>query len=125
MNTFKQFLENNNQEFVVTSHINPEYNTPQFIFKTPEGKEIGELQLKRSLLRGKDDFVVANLIVWTEFQRQGYATKFYKYAANWIKKNHPKSNFFISQTRSKDALKLHDFFLSKGWIKEDGKISFD
>jgi GNAT superfamily N-acetyltransferase len=127
MITFKQFLENTEDKpkFIVNTYINSEWKTPQFIFKTPEGKEIGELQIKRSLLRGEHDFVVANLLVWKEFQRKGYATLFYKHAVNWIKENEPKGNLFISQDRTKDAQKLHDFFRSKNWINEDGKISFD
>jgi GNAT superfamily N-acetyltransferase len=107
--------------FKVDTSISHEYGTPHFIFKTPDGKEIGELQLK--LRANRKDMVTANLIVWPQFQRQGYATEFYRHAADWV--NNAGVKFYTSQDRSKDALALHETLGSHGVIAKDGEIRFD
>lgn len=99
-----------------TVEKNPNYD--QWVFKAKNGKEIGEIQLKKRLSDG--NFVTANVLVWPEFQRKGYATKFYKNAADYAKSQGKK--LYLSKDRSKDALKLHDFFAKKGILSEDGEL---
>lgn len=108
--------------FKVDTHINAEWDTPHFIFRTPEGKEIGELMLKLTE-RGSKDMVPANLLVWPEFQRKGYATAFYKHAFDWMQEN-DKGKFLISRDRTDNAKSLHKSFEKQGFLNQDGELNF-
>lgn len=105
----------------VETYINSEWGTPQFIFKTEAGKEIGELQLKLRK-RGSKDMVAANLIVWPEFQRKGHATEFYRHAAAWVEAKGGK--LYLSKDRTDDAKALHKSFKEKGFLDDNDRISF-
>ena len=98
--------------------IKNEYKTGkiQFIFYT-NNKEIGELCI---IPRTDSNFEISNVLVWPTFQRQGYATKFYKYVIAYVTKINGK--LFISKNRTKDAKKLHSFFKSVGILNKSGQL---
>lgn len=93
----------------------------QWIFKhRTTGKEIGEIQLKRRGAGEDADYVTANVLVWPEFQRQGFASAMYKNAADYVESQGRK--FYLSQSRSKDAQALHRKFKKLGILTDDGEI---
>lgn len=106
-----------NDDYIVEKNPRVE----QWIFKhRSSGKEIGEIQLKRRGLGDDADYVTANVLVWPEFQRQGFASEMYKNAADYVESQGRK--FYLSQSRSKDAQALHRKFKKLGILTDDGEI---
>jgi len=71
-----------------------------FTSATKPRKEIGEITLKPV----SGGLEVANVLVWPEFQRKGFATAFYKHAFEFARKRGKK--LFASDDRTSDALAL-------------------
>ena len=96
----------------------------QWVFKTQipgvYGKsEIGEITLAP---RADGNWEVGNILVWPDYQRQGYATKFYRHAWEHVRKLGKK--LYISTDRTPDAKALHRSFETRGILSPDGEITF-